>query len=170
MKERLNINDLITKATKDAIREYDREKRQEQRKKVFQNTRLLLSHYNDLKRHVENAIDDMSKFEAELLDISELERDELYILSIKKSKAKTLIMIAHIEMAMEMLKKRHIQLGTQERYEALKMFYIEEKTYEEIQEHFNCSKNTPGRWINQTINDLSVFLFGIDGLKLDMVQ
>ncbi|WP_241428215.1 helix-turn-helix domain-containing protein [Clostridium sp. DJ247] len=42
-------------------------------------------------------------------------------------------------------------------------------TYEEIAETLNCGVNTPRRWINEMINELGVLLFGIDGLKLDIV-
>ena len=164
-----NVDEVIKKATKEAIREYDKEKKQEQKKKVFHNTRLLLKHYNDLKTHVENAIDDVNKLEIDLIDLDDVERDDLYILSIKRSKSKTLIMIAHIDMAMEQLKKRQSNLCALEKYETLEMFYIKEIPYEKIVEHFNCGVNTPRRWMNEMINELSILLFGIDGLKSDMV-
>jgi hypothetical protein len=170
LKNKLNLDETIERATYNAIKIYEKEKIQEQRKKVFHNTRLLLSHYNDLKAHVDNAIDDINKLEDDLTELGDIERDEMYILSIKRSKSKTLIMIAHIDMAMELLRRKQVKLCYEYKYEALKMFYIDEMTYEEIQEHFGCSKNTPGRWINQMINDLSILLFGIDGVKLDLVQ
>ena len=160
-----NIDEVIKKATKEAIKEYDKEKREEEKKKVFHNTRLLLKHYNDLKTHVENAIDDVERLESDLLDINELDRDELYILSIKKSKSKTMIMIAHIDMALEQLEKKQYKLCSTEKYKALIMFFLEEKTYEEIAEQLNCGVNTPRRWVNEMISELSILLFGIDGLK-----
>ncbi len=169
MKSNININEVINKATKEAIKEYDKEKKQEQRKKILHNTKLLLSHYNDLKSHVENAISDATNLEADLIDIEEIERDELYILSIKRSKTKTLIMIAHIDMAMESLKNKEYKLCSPEKYDALKMFYLDEVPYDQIVKQFNCGVNTPRRWINQMINELSILLFGIDGLKLDAV-
>jgi hypothetical protein len=169
MKGQINIEETINKAAKQAIREYDKEKKQEQRKNVFHNTRLLLKHYNDLKQHVDNAIDDVTRLESDLIDLGDIERDELYILSIKRSKSKTLIMIAHIDMAMEILRQKEIKLCSIEKYETLKMFYIDEVSYDDIIRHFNCGVNTPRRWINDMINELSILLFGIDGLKLDVV-
>lgn len=167
-KNNINIDEMISKATKVAIKEYDREKKQEKRKKVFHNTRLLLSHYNDLKSHVENAISDATRLETDLIEIQDIERDELYILSIKKSKTKTLIMIAHINMAMESLKDKQHKLCSPEKYESLKMFYIEEMTYEKVAEQLSCSVITARRWINEMINELSILIFGIDGLKIDI--
>lgn len=165
----VNIEEVINKAAKVAIKEFDKEKRIEQKRKTFHNTKLLLSHYNDLKDHVQNAIDDVNQLEAGLLDLGDLERDELYILSIKRSKAKTLIMIAHIDMAMETLKQKQIKLCSIEKYNTLKMYFIDEMTYEEIQDKLSCGVNTPRRWVNEMINELSILLFGIDGLKLDSV-
>ncbi|WP_373845032.1 helix-turn-helix domain-containing protein [Clostridium sp.] len=166
----VNIDETIKKAAKEAIKEFDKEKREEKRKKVFHNTRLLLKHYNDLVSHVSNAIDDVNKLEQDLESIGELDRDELYILSIKKSKSKTLIMIAHIDMAMEILKKKQYKLCSAEKYKALELFYLDEKTYEEVGEILSCSPITARRWINEMVNELSIHLFGLDGLKLDMVN
>jgi DNA-binding transcriptional regulator LsrR (DeoR family) len=128
---------------------------------------LLLSHYNDLKQHVENAIDDAKQLETNLIEIGEIEREELYILSIKKSKTKTLIMIAHIDMALEILKQRQYKLCSPEKYTALEMFYIDEMTYEEIVERLNCGERTARRWINEMIEELSVYIFGVDALRID---
>lgn len=170
MSKGVNIEEVIKKVTKEAIKEFDKEQKEGKRKKVFHNTRLLLSHYNDLRAHVDNAIDDVRQLEEDLTELGDIERDELYILSIKRSKSKTLIMIAHIDMAMELLRQKQVKADTEYKYEALKMVFFDKLTYEDVQERFECSKNTPGRWINQMINELSILLFGIDGLKLDMVQ
>lgn len=164
----INLDDTINKAVTKAIREYDKEKMMAQKKKVFHNTRLLMSNYNSLKEHVDKGIDSL-KFAIDDGNYDELSEDEIFILSIKRSKAKTLVMIAHIDMAMEELRKRQLREGAIEKYFALEMFFIQEMSYEQIQEQLNCGKNTPSRWVNQMINKLSVLLFGIDGLKLDMV-
>lgn len=166
----VNIDETIKKAAKEAIKEFDKEKKEENRKKVFHNTRLLLRHYNDLVSHVNNAIDDVNKLEQDLEDMEELDRDELYILSIKKSKSKTLIMIAHIDMALELLKKKQYKLCSPEKYRALELFYLKEKTYEDVAGKLNCGVVTARRWINEMINELSIYLFGIEGLKLDMIN
>lgn len=164
------IEDMINKAAKEAVKEFNKEKLIEQRKKVFHNTRLLLKHYNDLKSHVEKAIDDVNKLDDDLLELGELDADDLYILSIKRSKAKTLIMISHIDMAMEALKQKQIKLCSIEKYEALRMFYIDEVSYDEIVKYFNCGVNTPRRWMSEMLNELSIFLFGVEGMKFDMVK
>lgn len=169
MKNSINVSEMMKEAAKQAIKEYEREKKQEGKKKVFHNTKLLLAHYNGFKNHVENAIDDVNKLEIDLIDIDDLDRDELYILSIKRSKVKTLIMLAHMDMALESLRKKQHKLCASEKYEALKMLYVEEIPYDKIVKHFNCGVNTPRRWINQMVNELSVMLFGIESLKFNVV-
>lgn len=169
MRSDMNIDEIISKAAKEAIKEFDKEKMQEQKKKVFHNTRLLLSHYNDLKEHVKNAIESAEQLNTDWMDMEDLDKDELYILSIKRSKTKTLIMIAHIDTALETLKSKQCKLYSFEKYNALKMFYIDEMTYEEIAEELNCGVNTPRRWINEMLNELGILLFGVDALKLGLV-
>ncbi|MEG2289930.1 MAG: hypothetical protein RSA29_02680 [Clostridium sp.] len=162
------VEEAIKKATREAIREFDKEKQLEKRGKVFQNTRLLMRHYNDLKDHTNKGIDSL-RFAIEDKDYDKLTEDEIFIISIKRSKAKTLVMIAHIDMALDELKKRQIKEDAIEKYFALEMYFIKDMSYEEIQEKLNCGKNTPSRWVNQMIDRLSVLLFGIDGVKIDMV-
>ena len=164
----INIDETISRVVKTAIKEYNKEQKAENRKNVFHNTKLLMKHYNDLKSHVDNAISDVTQLEDDKLELGGMyEEDELYILSIKKSKAKSLIMIAHIDTAMKTLYKENKRKGTSEKYEALKKYFIDGKSYEDIAEQLNCGVNTPRRWINEMINELGVYLFGIECIKLE---
>ncbi|HBE9026870.1 TPA: hypothetical protein KM847_003610, partial [Clostridioides difficile] len=98
-------------------------------------------------------------------DLSDFEDEELYILSIKKSKTRTIIMIAHIDSALKTLKLRQERLQSYEKYRALELYYFDEKTYEEIAEILNCGVVTSRRWVNEMITELGIYLFGVDGLK-----
>lgn len=69
---------------------------------------------------------------------------------------------------MEILKQKQIKLCTIEKYNALDYLYINELDYEGIAVKLNCNERTTRRWTNEMINELSVLLFGIDGLKMDM--
>lgn len=171
MNSEVSIDEIINKAVKEAIREYDKEKMIERKDKRFHNTRLLLKHYNDLKNHIKNAIDDINQIrdESDFLDILD-DVDELYILSIKRSKTKTLIMLSHIDMALEMLKNKQGKLCSLEKYLALEKYYKDEKSYEDVAEELNCSVITVKRWVKEMTNELSIFLFGIEGIKFDMIQ
>ncbi|MHC1683699.1 MAG: hypothetical protein AB6733_12195 [Clostridiaceae bacterium] len=164
MKNSINIDETIKKAAKEAIKEFDKEKKSAQKKKIFHNTKLLMQNYNKLKEHLDFAVDDAGHL---IIDTKGLTPDDLYILSIKRSKGKTAIMLAHIDVCMDLLKESQRKKGTSERYEAFKDYYINGLTYEDIQKKYHCSKNTPGRWIALMLKDLGVYLFGIEGIKMD---
>lgn len=161
MKAKVDIDETINKAVKVAIREYDKEKKAEIRKNVFHNTKLLMKHYNDLKSHIENAISEVTELEENMDDICE---DEIYILSIKRSKAKSLIMIAHIDESLNLLYKNEVKNGTVEKYLALKKYFIEGKTFECVAEELNCGIITARRWVNEMLNQLGIYLFGIESI------
>lgn len=150
---------------KEVVKELRQEEREKEKKKVYHNTRLLMKNYNSLKEHGDKAIDSIKSF-YETIDINNLDKDDLYIISIKRSKTKTLIMIAHIDFALEALKKKQNKLVQSEKYKALEKYYIYEKTYEKIAEELNCSIISVRRWINEMVKELSIFMFGIEGLKI----
>lgn len=166
--EEINIDEVIKKATKEAIREYTKELRKEQKNKTFHNTRLLMKNYNNLKEHMEKGIDSL-KFALDNGDYDELTEDEVYILSIKQSKARTLIMVAHIDIALEALKEKQYRMSCHEKYKAFKKYFIENETYEDIAAELNGSVITVRRWINEMVKQLAVLIFGVDGLKIDMI-
>ena len=157
-------NTDINKLVKEAIKEFQIENQKREKKQVYHNTKLLLRHYKDLQEHMVSAVDSINEMEADL-DTTNLDEDDLYILSIKQSKVKTMIMLAHIDVSLEKLKQKQIKLGAIEKYQALEMFYFQGKTYEQIQEELHCGLGTPGRWVNHMVNQLSIYLFGIDGLN-----
>ncbi|MPW25964.1 hypothetical protein GC105_09190 [Alkalibaculum sp. M08DMB] len=163
-----NINDLIDQATYRAIKLYTKEQATAQNKSVLHNTKLLLKHYNDLQEHALKAVETINAIDFDNIAIDEMDKDDLYILSIKKSKVKTIIMIAHIDAALASLKHKQIKLHMPEKYEALEMFYIKGIPYDDIVMKYNCGANTPRRWMGQMLNELSILLFGIDGIR-DMV-
>lgn len=150
---------------KEVIKEIRKEEREKEKKKVYHNTRLLMKNYNSLKEHGDKAIDSIKSF-YETIDIKNLDEDDLYIMSIKRSKTKTIIMIAHIDFALNALKKKQNKLVQSEKYKALEKYYIHEQTYEKIAEELSCSIISVRRWINEMIKELSIFLFGIEGIKI----
>lgn len=167
MRKSIEIEEIINKATDEAIKRFDEKKRIEKRKKVFHNTELLLKNYNSLREHYEKAVDSLDEFCDE--DLSGInDEDELYIRSIRRSKFRTFIMISHIEMAIEALKKKMNQRCQPEKYRVIEMLYLEGRTFESIAEKLNCGERTVRRWKNEMIDELSILIFGIDGLKVDL--
>ena len=169
------LKELKSDIVKEALKEFKVEEIEKGRKRALHNTKLLLRNYNSLKSHVEKSICSLSDIEKERLEeLEEIklvyyeEGDEVYLSSIRRSRVRTLLMISHVEKALEELKEKTLRDNTYEHYRALEMYYIEEKSYEKIQDELMCSKNTPLRWINSMVKELSVLLFGLDGIKLDL--
>lgn len=170
-KNNINVEELINKAANkaatEAVKEFRMKEKQDNSKNTLHNTRLLLKKYNELVNNIENSIDRVNQLEDSLINYDDIDEDELYIKSIKRSKIKTLIMIAHIDKAMETLKENQIKKGTIEKYEILEEFYLKGVKYDDIVQLHYCGVNTPRRWISEMVDDLSVLLFGIDGIRLN---
>ncbi len=165
--QEMNIEGIIEMAVKTAIKEYDKEQKVLDKKKVFHNTKLLMKHYNDLKAHIIYSICDINDItNTDKIELEKEEYDELYILSIKQSKVKTLIMMSHIDSSLEVLKKEQGKKGVIEKYLALEKIFIDEKTYEEVAEELNCGVITVRRWVKEMLEELGIYLFGIEGIKV----
>ena len=167
-----NIDDIIKKTVAETLKEYDYKKKQELRKNVFHNTELLLKNYNSLTEHYKNAVDSISfeNVEENILEIvDDIEcTDELFIKSIRRSKFRTLIMITHIDCSLKELKAEMIKKKLKEKYEVLDLLYLQEKGYDEIALRLHCSEMTARRWKNEMIQSLSIYLWGIDGAKIEL--
>jgi hypothetical protein len=188
----VNIHELIEDTVKSAIKEFNREQKKSAKDHVFRNTKLLMEHYSSLKEHAKNAIsnlndikaiksgnkniddvivrddyDDLKEYHNDEDEMQELiDSDELYIMSIEQSKFRTFIMITHIDVALESLKRKAYEEEKENEYQAFIDHYIDGKSYEYIQNKFHVAEATPSRWMNHMCKELGIFLFGIDGLKL----
>ncbi|MDB8790642.1 hypothetical protein PN398_07905 [Romboutsia sp. 1001216sp1] len=151
---------------KEVVKEIKKEEETKKKKGAYHNTRLLMKNYNDLKLHYEKAKSEVKDIDDGTINLKDIDEDVLYILSIKRSRIKTLIMISHIDVALKALKEKQRNVGTIEKYKALELYYIKNNTYEKIAEKLNCSVISVRRWINDMIKEMSVFLFGIEALKI----
>ncbi len=71
------------------------------------------------------------------VDECEVKVDYMWLESIARSKTRTAKMIDYIDAALINLKTKFIEKDEFEKYRSFEMFFIEEKTSEEIQEEFN---------------------------------
>jgi hypothetical protein len=187
----VNIRELIDNTVKITIKEFNKEQKKEARNHVFHNTKLLMENYISLKEHMLKSISNLNDAKAiksgnkniddvinrddyetpreyinDEKEMGELiDADELYIRSIEKSKFRTFIMVTHIDVALNLLKKKAYKEEKENEYQAFICHYIYGETYETIQGKFHVGEATPSRWMNHMCRELSVFLFGIDGLK-----
>lgn len=168
MRYSANFDEVIKKAVTEAIKQFDVKKHEEARIKILHNTNLLLSNYNNLSKHYEEAVDNLDYIELDEEDENSCEsiesNDKLFILSIRRSKFRTMIMVTHIKTALKSLKEDCIRKNQLNKYEVLEKHYLQNVPFNRIAVESNCSEITARRWKNEMIQDLGVHLFGVDAL------
>ena len=164
MSKAINIDEVISKATIEAIREYDKERIMRTKKGALHNTKLLMQNYNSFKNHIENISEDIEELEFEYYN--SLEPDEVWIASIRRSKVKTIKMIAYIDSALEVVKEKSRKECAEYKYRAFELYYIEKKTNEQIVEILGCGKNQPKIWSDLVLDELSTLLWGVEALGI----
>lgn len=154
--------ELIKQITKSVLKELDKKNKKE----VYHNTKVLMENYNDLKKHIENAAYDIEGLKKEdIVEVKNINQEEMYIYSIRKSKVRTLIMLNNIDTALNILKNEY-KKEEYKKYEAFVLFYIKDLTYKEISDKTYCSESTVKRYIKEILNKLAILLFGLDALKI----
>ena len=167
------------------LKEYDLKQRNKMKIKYdkrLRNTRLLLKNYRSFVEHCNNAqysVENPIKKEisknsitVQLFDdLYNLQDDAFVVSSILKSKEKTKIILDHINMCLEFFAQKAMKTNNQEmirRFNVIDALYIKEKSmsFEEIAEQEHISTKTVNRDKNKAIQELSVLIFGIDGLDL----
>lgn len=159
---------IATMAAEQAVKKYQEQEKKRKKDYRFRNTKLLLKNYNSLKSYLENALDSIKEIDDIINkdDIDMSTKDELYIQSIRDSKFKTLIMVSHIDAAILQLRKNMVAKEQQDKYLVIEKIYVGNKTFEEVAKELHCDQTTIRRWEKATVDELSVLLFGVDGLKM----
>lgn len=137
-------------------------------KRIKHNTVKLLKNYNRLKVYVEHAITDADKIENSWLakflqDL--LEADEKVIAkSIAESKEQTEIMMKHLD---HMLEEYEVLCNTQPVNYCvyMKRYYIARESLTDIANSINVDERTAHRYISRGIDEFSVLMWGIVGIK-----
>ncbi len=128
----------------------------ERKKRFYQNTNLLLEHYLDLKTYCDNAV--------------------YAVQSIKSNREVTMLMMSHVDTALLLLKGKCAAEGTTEKYKVIELLHLD-KNQQEIpwaekilraSKQLCCDEMTVMKWRSEMVHDLSVFLFGVEGLKLQL--
>lgn len=170
--KQVTIEEVARAAAKEALKQQKNEERLRIKKNRFHNTELLLKNYLNLMSHIENSKDKVS----DILNLEDLDLNEISIRAIKRSKLRTAVMTYHIESCMNQLKQKQIKKDQEAKYEVLYSLYLD-PTWEGIEwgskiatlaEQLHCSQDSIRRWRKEMINELSIFLFGVDGLKLEV--
>jgi ribosome-binding ATPase YchF (GTP1/OBG family) len=154
----VTADELICQAVKTAIREYSKEQKTDKRKKALHNTKMLLKNYDKIKSSIEEAISEANQLEGYT------DEEDVYINSIRKSKLKSLIVINHIDRALEIIKENY--KATPEKYEVFINCFMNNMNYDEAAEKYFSSKTSISRWVNEVTKEVSIQLFGIEGIDL----
>ena len=171
----VNIHEIATAAAVEALKLQKNDERERARKSKFGNTERLLKNYSSLIAHIELSQDKASAEDIESFNFEETDRDDITIQSIRRSRIRTLIMVMQIEICLEKLRTDMIDKGQPEKYAVIEKFYLDpvknSMTYTErkriIAAEIPCGETSVWKWRNEMINELSVLLFGVDGLRLE---
>lgn len=80
----------------------------------------------------------------------------------EESRQRTKEAVQHITAALEEVQRRRQQAEREEEYTALRMYYMQGYTYEQIEKELNTGKDTPRRWITAAVKELAVMIYGIE--------
>lgn len=166
-------------AAKTTIEVYNKQIHKAQVERVdkrLRNTKLLLRNYRMFKAHCENAVYElgMDDYEDEniydILDRLNNEETEFFVESIRKSVARTAIMVKHIDAMLqyyEIFCTKSNNPEEERRYQVIYTHYIDEnpKTINQLADQFIITDRTIYRDIDIACERISALLFGIDGIK-----
>ena len=77
-------------------------------------------------------------------------------------------MTANIDKVIEEMAKRRKKAGREHEYAAFDMYFMQGMSYEQIVEQMEqetgerLGKNTPRRWVNGILDEMSVLLWGLE--------
>ncbi len=125
---------------------------------VIDKTYLYLENYNEMQRYISEAVSEVSQVES--ADLYNISAEKAFLKSIRECKTETIILFEHINKSLKALENETTAAGEEYKFDALRMKYIEGKTYEDIRDKWNCGKNAPKQWCKAMIERLSVKLFG----------
>lgn len=136
-------------------------KRKEELQTPTELTLIYLENYRELQRYVKEAVSEPDQIEADRYNIS---AERAYLRSIRECRAETVILLEHIDKAMQSLKEDVEASGEGYKYDVLEAVYIQGKTYAEVARDTGCGKNSPKKWCRAMIPKLSIKLFGAKAL------
>lgn len=125
---------------------------------VIDRTYLYLENYNEMQRYISEAVSEVSQVSC--ADMFNLSAERAFLRTIRECKAETIILFEHINKSMDALERETEAAGEEYKFDALRMKYIDGKTYEDIREKHNCGKNAPKAWCKYMVERLSIKLFG----------
>lgn len=147
--------------------------------KRLHNTRLLLRHYRSLNSHYANAVwgedeedEDIGDSFADIMALmdSRSVNDTIFVESIRKSSRKTYIIMKHVNTMLreyQFVCERSKRQGDRRRWRVIEGLYLGEPRIEamEIANREGIDKRTVYKDVDAATADLTMLLFGVDGIE-----
>lgn len=156
-KETATMSELLVAAAKQAIKDSQKARKAE----YFHDTALLMDNYRILKGYPVHAIENAEQARAAGVPVP----GETVLSSIRCNRARTMVMLAHIDAALKRLEEESKRSGQADMFEGFRLHYIDGLTLDQVAERMHTGKNAPGRWCKKMNERLAVLLFGLDGLS-----
>ena len=166
--------DVGAKAALDRIEQERQQDRREMADRRLRNTKLLLRNYRLFKAHVENAVYEKVCDESPqdiLEDLMMPGRDNtLFVESIKKSAARTAIIVEHMETMMRIYQAYCVTSGADDdlrRWRVVNGLYINDprQSVAELAKAEGVVERTIYKDVDSACEKIAALMFGIDGLK-----
>lgn len=167
--------EFALEVAQEAVRLYKQQEEKIIKSRIFRNTKRLLNHYRELNDHIENAVwsfsqDDEPDYSSMMSDIDE----DVFIESIKRSAARTVIIVSHVDKGLSVLKMKTSK--DLYKYTVIDLMYISTELAElsmaerlsQIAERLTVSEATVRRYELDMTNKLSVLLFGAGAVNLEI--
>lgn len=155
--------EIIAEAVIKEQKKHERKQESSAKDWRLRNTKLLLRHYRWLEAHCDEIMEDLEAYEDIIFD-----PEELNLKALMKYKAKTKRMMSYFDATWGSYKQFCVDKGGANfrRYQVLEKLYIlpEPMKKVELAELMNLDERTIRRDESKAIQELSVFLFGIDSL------
>lgn len=157
-----------------------KEEKREQHNKRLWNTRMLLRHFSSLKEYCNNAVYNSETAQAardcgsaiDILESLGTCSKDTYIDSIKSSVVRTQMIMAHVELMLELYQAYCNNSKRPEdarRYRVLQAAYLapeeEKQSIDDICQAENINRSTYFRDTKESTEMLSALIFGADGLS-----
>jgi hypothetical protein len=156
--------EIIVEAVLKEQQKQDNKKKEHKKDWRLRNTKMLLKNYHLLQKHCDEITEDLEAFEEVIFD-----PEELNLRSLMKYKAKTKKMLDYFDNSWGSYQSYCKNRGSvySRRCDVLYKLYISPNEFTKIKiaELYNMDERTVRRDEKKALEELSVFLFGIDSLS-----
>ncbi|MBG9603947.1 MAG: hypothetical protein ACQEXE_10370 [Bacillota bacterium] len=165
--------EVISRAAAQAAFEHLEEERKKHEKQKhdrrLRNIKLLLRNYRAFVVHCADIKLEINELNAKL-ELDELDTDEFAVMSILKSKKRTLAMVKYINKTLEVYKlisEKSDDTEEARRYQVIHDMYISDlkNTVKEISERHSVHSRTIYKDVDKACETLVVLMFGVDGIR-----